>query len=457
MDHRRNMSLLAPPDPVPPRGQTHSGRSLLTVWNAADHKKPPHPVGPVWRSCSLTRRFPLGSAPSPFRDMCSPSPLTTSEPPVDSLFSLLSTETWTWLGIVFCLSQSAMFSGLNLAFFSVGRLRLEAEAENGNHAAQRVLRLREDANFLLCTILWGNVSVNVLLALLSESVLAGAGAFAFSTIGITVFGEIMPQAYFSRHAIRVGALLAPVIRLYQALLFVVAKPTAIVLDGWVGPEGPTFLRERDMEVILQKHIREADSEIGATEGRGALNFLNLDDRLIIEEGVEIDPETVHSFPSKLDLPMIPAAGDEGAVEFIEALKNCELKWTIVTDETDIPQLVLETDSYLRDVLSGLRNADPYRHCHRPIVVTDPAVTLDEVLGQFVVEADHGQDHVIDRDVVIFWSDDRRRIVTGADILGRLLQGIATRTANRTAPDSPAEAQRAFEPDPGREPRLKGSA
>ena len=44
-----------------------------------------------------------------------------------------------------------------------------------------MLSLRDDANFLLDTILWGNVAVNVLLALLSGSVL-------------TVFGEIVAQA-----------------------------------------------------------------------------------------------------------------------------------------------------------------------------------------------------------------------------------------------------------------------
>ena len=33
----------------------------------------------------------------------------------------------TWAGILFCLSQSAMFSGLNLAFFTMSRLRLEVE------------------------------------------------------------------------------------------------------------------------------------------------------------------------------------------------------------------------------------------------------------------------------------------------------------------------------------------
>ena len=59
-----------------------------------------------------------------------------------------------WLGIGFCITQSAMFSGLKLAFFSVPRLRLEIEATNKNKAAIKVLRLRQDSNFLLATILW---------------------------------------------------------------------------------------------------------------------------------------------------------------------------------------------------------------------------------------------------------------------------------------------------------------
>lgn len=99
-----------------------------------------------------------------------------------------------------CISQSAMFSGLNLALLGISRLRLEVEATAGNPAAIRILTLRKDVNFLLTTILWGNVGINVLLTLLSNSVMAGMTAFFFSTILITFAGEIAPQAYFSRHA-----------------------------------------------------------------------------------------------------------------------------------------------------------------------------------------------------------------------------------------------------------------
>jgi len=91
-----------------------------------------------------------------------------------------------WTGIVFCISQSAMFSGLNLALLGISRLRLEVEAQAGNRAAMRILILRKDANFLLTTVLWGNVAINVLLTLLSNSVMTGLTAFFFLTVLITL-------------------------------------------------------------------------------------------------------------------------------------------------------------------------------------------------------------------------------------------------------------------------------
>ena len=121
----------------------------------------------------------------------------------------------TWIGIFVCIAHSAMFSGLNLALLGLSKLRLEVEASTGNRHAQEILHLRHDVHFLLTTILWGNVAFNTLLALLSNSVMAGVYAFVFSTFLITFFGEIVPQAYLSKHALRVGSLLVPVIRFYQ--------------------------------------------------------------------------------------------------------------------------------------------------------------------------------------------------------------------------------------------------
>ena len=101
---------------------------------------------------------------------------------------------FVWIGIFLCLSQSAMLSGLNLACFSISRLQLEIETSENNKDAIKVLNLRKDSNFLLTTVLWGNMGSNTLLALLSGSVLGGVAAFLFSTVFLTIFAEITTQA-----------------------------------------------------------------------------------------------------------------------------------------------------------------------------------------------------------------------------------------------------------------------
>lgn len=211
----------------------------------------------------------------------------------------------TWLGIVFCISQSACFSGLNLAFFSLSRMRLEIESGQGDKQAGQILSMREDSNFLLTTILWGNVAINVLLTLLSDSILAGISAFLFSTIAITLFGEIGPQAYFSRHAKKMASRLTPLLRFYQWLLYPVAKPCALVLDLWLGKEGLYYMREKDLRAMIRKHIESGTAEVTAVEGVGALNFLAIDDLPASTEGEIISQDSIIRLPMSADRLAIP--------------------------------------------------------------------------------------------------------------------------------------------------------
>ena len=125
-------------------------------------------------------------------------------------------------------------TGLTLAIFSLSQLRLQLEADGGNADAARVLELRKNANPVLATVIWGNVSTNVLLTLLSDSVLTGLSAFFFSAIVITLFCEIIPQAYFSRNALRMTARFLPFLNFYRVVLFPIAKPTAMLLVRSLG-------------------------------------------------------------------------------------------------------------------------------------------------------------------------------------------------------------------------------
>ncbi len=329
-------------------------------------------------------------------------------------------EIYIWIGIVACLSQSAMFSGLNLAFFGLSRLELEAEATT-SMKAKRVLDLREDSNFLLTTILWGNVSINVLLTLLADSVLAGIMAFLFSTVLITFFGEIIPQAYFSRHSVRMASLLGPMLRAYQFLLYPVAKPTALLLDAWLGKETPRFFRERVIREILLKHLQDADSEVDLVEGIGALNFLEIDDLAATEEGEPVDPTSIVALPvqdGQVRFPDFYRHPDDG---FLKRVETSGRKWVVITDEaTGEPRLILDADGFLRSVFFRSARPDPQKYCHHPLVVGG-GTPLNEVLYR-LKQSKTLRRGVIERDVVLVW-EPQPRIITGADLFDRLLHGI----------------------------------
>ena len=342
----------------------------------------------------------------------------------------MTLNTLIWTGIVFCISQSAMFSGLNLALLGISRLRLEVEASAGNPAAVKILALRQDFNLLLCTILWGNVAINVLLALLSKSVMAGVGAFFFSTFLITLVGEITPQAYFSRHAMRMGSLLAPVLRIYQVLLYPVAKPAAVVLDWWLGKEGISYFRERELRAVIHKHINAEESDVDRLEGIGAMNFLALDDIAVTQEGEYVDPESIINLPIQDGLPIFPKFERNTLDPFLLGVNRSGKKWVIIVDEHNEPHFVLNTNAFLRDALFGEGDINPSIHCHRPILIKDSRTLLGKALAGFRVHAKSEVDDVIDDDLILIWSDEKR-VITGADILGRLLRGIALRDIAHT--------------------------
>jgi hypothetical protein len=337
----------------------------------------------------------------------------------------LSMNILVWLGILFCISQSAMFSGLNLALLGISRLRLEVEAQAGNASAIRILALRKDANFLLTTVLWGNVGINVLLTLLSNSVMTGLTAFFFSTVLITFAGEIAPQAYFSRNAMRMGSLLAPLLRFYQLLLYPVAKPSALILDRWLGEEGINYFKERDLHTVIRKHIEADESDVSRLEGIGAMNFLALDDIAVNQEGERIETDSIISLPTQEGVPVFPTYERDTSDTFLRSLNRSGKKWVIIVDEQQQPCLVLNVNAFLRKALFAAEPVNPVNYCHRPIIVKEANTQLGKVLSKLRVYPISETDDVVDNDLILLWSNEKR-IITGTDILGRLLRGIVLR-------------------------------
>ncbi len=328
-----------------------------------------------------------------------------------------------WFGIIACLSQAALLSGLNLAVFSVSRLRLEVDAASGNAQARMVLALRAQSNLVLSTIIWGNVAANVLLTLLSHAVLAGVLGFLFSTVVITYLGEILPQALFTRHALTITARLAPLLKIYEMLLYVVAKPTALLLDRWLGAEAVSYLREREFRVLIAHHVKARSPELGVLEGTGALNFLDLDDITLAEEGAVLDPRSVIELPVRNGQPQFPPYQHSVSDSFLQQINASGKRWVIIVDRSGQPYAALDAHRFLRNTLLGAA-ADPSDYLRRPIVAADERTPLGNLLGRLTLRSTAAAEDVVVDNVILLWSPQRRRIISGSDLLGRLLRGIA---------------------------------
>lgn len=98
----------------------------------------------------------------------------------------------------------------------------------------------------------------------------------------------------------------------------------------------------------------------------------------------------------------------------------------ITGPDDAPLLVLDADGFLRDVFLGEGDVHPLSYCHRPIVVRNGKTHLGEIIRQLKVRPERSDDDVVDHDIILLWSDVKQ-VITGSDLLGRLLRGITIRS------------------------------
>lgn len=142
--------------------------------------------------------------------------------------------------ILLLLSLSALFSGLTLGLLSLDKMGLQIIIGGGDPVlakyARAIIPVRERGNQLLCTLLLGNVAVNSLLSILMADMTSGLVGFFSSTILIVMFGEIVPQASCSRHALLVGYYTLYVTKFFIAILSFAAYPLAFVLDKVLGED-----------------------------------------------------------------------------------------------------------------------------------------------------------------------------------------------------------------------------
>jgi len=165
---------------------------------------------------------------------------------------------------------SAIFSGSEAAFFSLGRLRIDKLKETGGRRGRIIGYLIEKPRRLLVTLYIGNELVNVAIAAIATSLaihIFGDRGIAISigvgTFLLLLFGEIIPKTFAIRHAEGFSLFISLPIKLFSILILPVRWIMTSIADKAVFLAG-------GKEVIKEPPVTEEELKImvdvGENEG-----------------------------------------------------------------------------------------------------------------------------------------------------------------------------------------------
>lgn len=181
---------------------------------------------------------------------------------------------------------SAYFSATETAFFSLNKIRIKSLAGEGNKRAKKVLKILDDMDALLSTILIGNNIVNIAATAIATVLfidLVGEDLGAtLSTIVITVvvlmFGEITPKTLAKNFPEKFSMFAAPFISFCMALF----KPVNWFVSIWQKLMYKCFKITDDRgvteeELITMVEEAEQDGELDENESELIRNAIEFDD------------------------------------------------------------------------------------------------------------------------------------------------------------------------------------
>lgn len=203
--------------------------------------------------------------------------------------------------VVICILLSGYFSATETAFTAVNKIRLRAKADDGDKGAKRVLKLADNYDRLLSTILIGNNIVNILASSLATLLfvqwvqnnesLATTLSTLVLTITVLIFGEVTPKTLAKEHPEGFARFSAPII---GALAYVLTPLNAFF---WLWKKMLTKIFKHkedttitDDELIIM--VDEAEQEGGINEQesnliKSAIEFTDLEAKDILIPRVDV--------------------------------------------------------------------------------------------------------------------------------------------------------------------------
>lgn len=340
------------------------------------------------------------------------------------------------LFIAVLILMSAYFSASETAFLSMNKIRIKNMAADGNKRAELVLKLAEDYDKLISTILIGNNIVNIgsssLATVLFVALLGSKGvsiSTAVMTVAVLVFGEITPKSLAKNMPEKFALFSAPILRVVNVIL----SPLNFVFSIW--------------QKLVYKVIKPSDDDRGVTEEELLTMVeeaedggeIDMHESKLIRNAIEFnDIEVMDIHTNRVDVVGVEAEDeiDEIAAVFrrsgysrlpvykdsldnIVGILNEKDFNGAVKDGLSITQVMSEPVFVIPSMkISQLLTLLQKKKSHMAVIIdeyggTVGIVTLEDILEELVGEIWDEHDEVIES--IVNLSDNKYRVLCSSDL------------------------------------------
>ena len=322
----------------------------------------------------------------------------------------------TIIALIILVACSAFFSASETAYTSLNLVRMKRMASDGDKRAEKVLKMVEQYEKLLSSILIGNNIVNILASSLATVLfvkLLGNNGVSVSTLITTViillFGEVTPKNIAKDHAESIALKFYPILFLLVKLF----TPFNWLLSCWqkligkvVKPAEDRGYTEEELITIVEEAENEGGIDAHESELiRSAIEFTDVDVEEILTprvgiEAIDIDAseeeiasEFQESGYSRLPVYQETVDNIVGIIHEKDFYANRGVK--SIRELMSTPTFVMQTTK-VSDLLKMLQKTKS----HMAVVVDEydgvlGIVTMEDILEELVGEIWDEHDEVIE--------------------------------------------------------------
>jgi Mg2+/Co2+ transporter CorB len=299
--------------------------------------------------------------------------------------------------ILLLLVLSGYFSGSETALTAASRGKLRAQAEKGSRGAGTALRITEDNETLIGSVLLGNNLVNILAASLATALftrLFGESGVALATLVMTllvlVFAEVLPKTYAITNAESAASRTAPIINVVIKIFAPIVTAVRWFVRGILGLFG--VKTDPDSHILAVRDEIAGALFLGQSEG-----VVEKEDRDRVLGALDLGERAVEEIMlHRSQIEMIDAAADPEEI-LDQCLKSNHTRLPLFRDDPDNVVGIVHAKDLLRAMhalatgaeggMAELREFDVCSIAREPYFVPE-TTTLDDQMRQFLKMRSH---------------------------------------------------------------------